>query len=136
MKTRLPGVTILEVLIVLAIMGLLATVVAPRVAGYLGRAKSTVAETQVNNIKSAIEFFAIDTGRYPTDAEGLSALTSAPPSESGWAGPYLPGEDALKDPWGRDYLFEVSGDGLFRVYTLGRDGREGGTGQDADIAAN
>ncbi len=136
MKKRLPGVTILEVLIVLAIMGLLATVVAPRVVGYMGRAKSTVAETQLNNIKSAIEFFAIDTGRYPTDAEGLNALTSAPPSATGWAGPYLPSEDALKDPWARDYLFEVSGDGLFRVYTLGRDGREGGTGQDADIAAN
>lgn len=133
MKTRLAGVTILEVLVVLAIMGLLATVVAPRVVGYLGRAKTTTAETQINSLKSAVQFFEIDVGRIPTDAEGLSVLLTAPPSEPNWAGPYLPSGDALSDPWGRDYIFEVTGDGLFSISSFGRDGRAGGDGQDADV---
>lgn len=134
-STRLKGVTILEVLIVLAIIALLASVVAPRVLGYLGRAKATTAQTQINNLKAAVGFFAVDVGRLPTDAEGMSVLFTSPSTESNWAGPYLGSESALVDPWGRDYIYIIDGDGSFSIRSLGRDGREGGTGIDADLTS-
>ncbi|MEL6520406.1 MAG: type II secretion system major pseudopilin GspG [Pseudomonadota bacterium] len=134
-RRRLKAVTILEVLIVLAIIALLASVVAPRVIGYLGRAKATTAQTQINNLDAAIGFFAIDVGRVPTDAEGLAALFTAPASPGNWAGPYLGSESSLIDPWGRDYIYAVTGDGTYEIRSLGRDGREGGTGLDADLTS-
>jgi len=132
-KWRLRGVTILEVLIVLAIIALLASVVAPRVLGYLGRAQTTTAQTQINNLSAAVGFFSVDVGRLPSEAEGLSVLFTAPPSAETWAGPYLGSEGALVDPWGRDYVYSATDDGNFSIMSFGRDGREGGTGQDADI---
>ena len=132
---RLAGVTILEVLIVLAIIALLAAVVAPRVVGYLGRAQTTTAQTQINNLQAAVGFFAIDMGRIPTDAEGLQALFTAPASATTWAGPYLGSEGALVDPWGRDYIYSVTGDAAFTISSFGRDGREGGSGPDADLVS-
>jgi len=132
-KGRVRGVTILEVLIVLAIIALLASVVAPRVLGYLGRAQTTTAQTQINNLSAAVGYFSIDVGRLPTEAEGLSVLFTAPPSAESWAGPYLGSEGAIVDPWGRDYIYIATDDGNFTIMSFGRDGREGGTGQDADI---
>ena len=82
---------------------------------------------------AAVGFFAIDVVRLPTDAEGLAVLFEAPPSEDDWAGPYLGSVSALVDPWGRDYLYSLSDDGNFSVSSLGRDGREGGDGLDADL---
>lgn len=135
-KRRLKGVTILEVLIVLAIIALLASVVAPRVLGYLGRAQTTTAQTQINNLGAAVGFFAVDVGRLPTEAEGLSVLFEAPASADTWQGPYLGSETALVDPWDRDYIYSATSDGDFSIMSFGRDGREGGTGQDADIFSN
>ncbi|MCV6592297.1 MAG: type II secretion system major pseudopilin GspG [Silicimonas sp.] len=125
--------TILEVLIVLAIVALLAGVVAPRVVGCLGRAKATTAQTQINNLKAAVGFFTIDVGRLPTDAEGLAVLFREPADKGNWAGPYLGSETALIDPWGRDYIYDVTGDGGFTISSLGRDGQKGGDGLDAEL---
>lgn len=129
------GLTLFELLVVLAILAFLATLVAPRVVGYLGRAKSDIARTQTSNIAASLELFYLDFGRYPSPEEGLVALTSAPAGADGdWLGPYLKDESGLTDPWGKTYLYTVSESGdAFEVFTFGRDGEEGGEGEDADI---
>lgn len=130
------GITILEVLVVLAIIAMIAAVVGPRVVGYLGRAKADTAALQIDQINNALQLFYIDMGRFPAESEGLAALMSAPAGSADWAGPYLASEEALSDPWGRDYLYEEAGEGADpRVFSLGRDGARGGTGEDADVGA-
>lgn len=130
------GLTLFELLVVLAILALLATLIAPRVVGYLGRAKADIALAQASNIAASLELFYIDHGRYPSEGEGLAALV-APPLEgdaSLWRGPYFKEEQGLTDPWGRDYIYEVNENGeAFEVISFGRDGAEGGDGDDADI---
>lgn len=128
------GVTILEVLVVLAIIAMIAAVVGPRVVGYLGRAKADTAELQIGQLQNSLQLFFIDMGRYPAESEGLASLVSAPAGSTDWAGPYLASEEALTDPWGRAYLYEEAADGVDPlVYSLGRDGASGGTGEDADL---
>ena len=76
-------------------------------------------------------------GRYPTPAEGLEALVKPTGSIKGWTGPYLAKADVPRDPWGRPYIYETGGDGAaaFRIKSYGGDGKEGGTGEDADISS-
>ncbi len=129
------GFSLMELLVALVILALIMGLVAPRVIGYLSRAKSQTAELQVQNIKAALDRFLIDVGRYPTEGEGLAALMAPPPGAPGWAGPYLDEESVPADPWGRPYLYSSTEDGLrVRVYSYGRDGTEGGSGEDADIS--
>lgn len=131
------GLTLFELLVVLAIIALLATIIAPRVIGYLGRAKSDVARSQLASLSTSVELFYFDLGRYPTKEEGLAALLSAPQGASNWRGPYLKEASGLNDPWGRPYGYEPDAPNeKFRVYTLGRDGAAGGHGEDADISKN
>ena len=128
------GFTLLELLVVLAIMGLLAAIIAPQVLKYLGSSRSQTAKVQIQNIDAAAELFRLDVGRYPTPEEGLTALVSAAPSAQGWNGPYLQKAAALKDPWGQPYLYRAPGQhGEIYVYTLGSDKAEGGTGEAKDV---
>ncbi len=131
---RQAGFSLMELLIALVILALIMGVVGPRVVGYLSRAKSQTAETQVKMIQNALDLFLLDVGRYPTEEEGLEALMEPSPNMSGWAGPYLDEEQVPADPWGRPYLYSASGEGLrVRVYSYGRDGAPSGSGEDADI---
>lgn len=133
-QSRRSGVTILEVLVVLSIIALIAAVAGPRLIGYLGRAKTETAELQATQLRQAVQLFYIDVGRYPTDAEGLGVLMSAPPGEAAWVGPYLETPDALVDPWGRDYIYEAPDTGSeFNIVSYGTDGARGGTGENADV---
>ena len=128
------GFTLLELLVVLAIMGLLAAIVAPQVLKYLGSSRSQTANVQIQNITSALELYKLDVGRYPTQEEGLQALVTAPSTASGWNGPYLQKKTALTDPWGQAYLWRIPGQhGEMDVYTLGSDKAEGGTGEARDV---
>jgi len=132
------GFTLLEVLIVLAIIALVAAVVGPRLLAQFDKSKVTAASIQARSLSSALETLRLDLGRYPTQDEGL-ALLSAPPqsgAEAGgaWQGPYL--ETALpNDPWGHPYVYEPSADPTARprIVSLGADGKPGGTGISADI---
>ncbi len=128
------GFTLLELLVVLAILGLLAAIVGPQVIKYLGSSKAKTASVQARNVAASLELFRLDAGRYPTEAEGLSALMKAPPSVPIWNGPYLPQASALVDPWGNPYKFKVPGDhGEVDVFSLGSDNASGGSGEAKDV---
>jgi|SRR5262245_7222668 len=130
------GFTLLELLVVLGILVLLMTVAAPQVLGYLGQARTQTAQIQVKNISTALELFYLQNGGYPSEQVGLSALVKAPANLSNWRGPYLKSAEGLIDPWGRPYRYRVPGrHGDFDVYTLGRDNKEGGTGEDRDLTS-
>jgi len=130
------GFTLLELLVVLGILVLLMTVAAPQVLGYLGQARTQTAQVQVKNISTALELFYLQNGGYPSEQVGLSALVKAPANLPNWRGPYLKSAEGLIDPWGRPYRYRVPGrHGDFDVYTLGRDNKEGGTGEDRDLTS-
>ncbi len=126
------GFTLVELLVVLAIIALVGTLVGPRVLGYIGMAKADTASAQIRNIASAVELYYLDTGSYPAADKGLTALTGSD-GAPGWNGPYLKDAAGIQDPWGRPYAYETTGAG-FRVTSLGRDGKPGGSGEDADLA--
>ena len=128
------GFTLLEMLVVLAILGLLAAIVAPQVLKYLGTSRTQTAKVQIENISASLDHFQLDVGRYPTPEEGLDALVTQPPSAPNWAGPYLRKSSALVDPWGQKYVYANPGKhGEVDVYTLGSDHAEGGTGEAKDV---
>jgi general secretion pathway protein G len=130
------GFTLLELLVVLAIMGLLAAIIAPQVLKYLGTSRTQTAKVQIQNVVAALELYRLDVGRYPTPAEGLNALVAAPQTAQGWNGPYLKKQSALVDPWGHAYLYRDPGQhGEIDVYSLGADNAEGGTGEAQDVGS-
>lgn len=133
-KSKEQGFTLLELLVVLAIMGLLAAIVGPQVIRYLGSSKTQTAAVQAKNVAASLNLFRLDAGRYPTAEEGLGALVKAPASVPTWNGPYLPDQSALTDPWGKPYLMRAPGEhGEIDVYSLGSDGLPGGTGEARDV---
>lgn len=129
------GYSLLEILIVLAIIALIAALVGPRLFAQFDKSKVTAARVQVKSLAAAIETMRLDIGRYPTAAEGLSLLNAAPGGAvASWSGPYLSG-GVPKDPWGRDYLYAppVAEGQEPKVTSLGADGKPGGSANAADI---
>jgi len=127
------GFTLVELLVVLAILTLLAGLVGPRVLSQLGGAKSKTAGVQIADIDKAMELFKLDVGRFPTTEEGLEALAKKPASvTSGWSGPYLKGS-LPTDPWGKPYRYQLAPNGTVEILSLGADGAPGGEGENADI---
>jgi general secretion pathway protein G len=128
------GFTLVELLVVLVILVLLASLVAPRVVGYLGSSRSKAAKVQVQSLTTALELFKVDTGRYPSTSEGLKALVEAPVGGTAWNGPYLTKKEVPIDPWGRAYAYRAPGQhGPFDISSLGADNQPGGTGENEDI---
>lgn len=128
------GFTLLELLVVLAILGLLYAIVGPQVIRYLSSSKSETAAVQVKNVDAALKLLRLDAGRYPSAQEGLQALVTQPQGMTDWRGPYLPNDKALTDPWGNPYRYANPGKhGEIDVYTLGSDNTEGGTGEAKDL---
>ncbi|WP_422025248.1 type II secretion system major pseudopilin GspG [Pyruvatibacter mobilis] len=131
------GFTLLELLVTLAIIGLIAGLAGPPVVRYLAGARSDTAQTQARNLATAVELLRLDVGRYPTEEEGLSALSSAPADMPQWRGPYIQREGALLDPWGQPYRYRAPGtSGAFDVFSYGADNKPGGEGEDKDIVDN
>ncbi|MBY0283524.1 MAG: type II secretion system major pseudopilin GspG [Sphingomonas sp.] len=128
------GFTLLELLVVLAILGLLAAIVGPRVIKYLGTSKTQTARVQAKNIAGSLELFRLDANRFPTAQEGLVALIKPPADVPVWNGPYLPDTSAITDPWGNPYRFKTPGDhGEVDVFSYGSDNAPGGTGEAKDV---
>ncbi len=127
------GFTLLELLVVVAIIGLLAGYVAPRYFSQLGKSEAGVARAQIDSLEKALDQYRLDTGRYPTTEQGLNALVVKPANEPKWNGPYLR-KGLPADPWGNAYLYKIPGlRGEFDIVSYGKDGQPGGTGDAADI---
>ncbi|KLV05839.1 general secretion pathway protein GspG [Photobacterium aquae] len=126
------GFTLIEMLVVLVLISLLAGLVGPKLFNKVGSSKTKVASAQIELFSSALNTYRLDVGDYPTTEQGLPALMSAPGSAVGWDGPYL-AKDVPADPWGKAYMYKLKDNGDFALYTLGKDGKEGGTGENEDI---
>jgi general secretion pathway protein G len=130
------GFTLIELLVVMVILVLLASLVAPRVIGYLGSSRTKTAKVQIEGLSTSLELYKLDTGRYPDDREGLKALVERPADSKNWNGPYLKKDRVPPDPWGQPYHYRSPGQrGPFDIYSLGADNREGGKGEDQDVAS-
>jgi general secretion pathway protein G len=133
---RSKGFTLLELLVVIVIIGLLAGYVAPRYFGQVGKSEVQVARAQLDSLEKALDQYRLDNRHYPTAEQGLEALVNKPAAEANWAGPYLK-KAVPNDPWGHAYVYRMPGEkSEFDVYSLGRDGKPGGSGEDADIGLN
>lgn len=140
------GYSLLEILVVLAIIALIAAVVGPRLFAQLDRSKTQTARLQIRALEAALQTMRLDIGRLPSEQEGLQLLMAADTAQTpGWSGPYL--DRALPaDPWGRPYLYQppsAAADGspgapenAPRVISFGADGQEGGEGANADVSSD
>lgn len=132
------GLTLVEMIVVLAIIALVAALIVPNVIGRPDEARVTVAGTDLRTISAALKMYRLDNGRYPTSGQGLGALVEKPttaPVPSNWSAEgYLP--DLPVDPWGASYIYRNPGkSGIgFDLMTYGRDGKPGGEGPDADLS--
>ena len=130
------GFTLVEMLVVITIIGLIMSLVGPRVLTYLSESKVKAAKIQIESLSAALDLFYLDNGRYPAANEGLTALVQRPSSASGWNGPYLKTNAVPADPWGRPYLYKVPGDHApYEIASYGSSGPEGGALSGAPSAA-
>jgi general secretion pathway protein G len=130
------GFTLVELLVVLAILGLLIALVAPALIRQLGSAKHKIAEQSIERLAGILDLYRLDVGSYPTTSQGLAALSENTGNVAGWNGPYIKDADGTNDPWGRPFQYRNPSDRPghpFDIETLGADGRQGGDGEDADI---
>ena len=130
---RSQGFTLLELLVVIVIIGLLAAYVAPRYFSQVGKSEVQVAKAQIDALEKAIEQYRLDMRHLPPADQGLQVLVTRPAGEPAWSGPYLK-KAVPNDPWGRPYVYKTPGqNGEYDLGSYGRDGKPGGTGEDADI---
>ena len=137
-KNHLAGFTLLELLVVVAIIGLLAAYVGPKYFSQIGKSEQTVAKSQIEGFSRALGAYRIDVGSYPGTEEGLAVLVAKPGDSdkaAKWSGPYLE-KAPPPDPWGRPYIYRSPGaKSDFEITSFGKDGQPGGTGDAADISS-
>ncbi len=128
------GFTLLELLVVMVIIGLLASYVGPKYFSQIGKSEIKVARAQIDAIDKSLAQYRIDVGHFPTTEQGLGALVATPSGEPKWNGPYL-SKSVPSDPWGRPYHYKCcpGEHGDFDLYSFGKDGVAGGTGEQGDI---
>jgi general secretion pathway protein G len=135
------GFTLLELLVVLAILGLLIGLVAPAAIRQLGSAKEKIAHQSIERLASVLDMYKLDVGAYPTTEQGLQALLTRP-SGSGvtrWSGPYLKGDSVPEDPWGRPFVYRMPSDRAghdYDLYSLGPSGQLAGASQSDKTLSN
>lgn len=135
MKNKVFGFTLLELLVVMVIIGLLASYVGPRFFDQIGKSEAKAARAQLDALSKALDTYRLDTGRYPSTEQGLKALNAQPQGETRWRGPYLQKEVPL-DPWGYPYRYQEPGVDKrdYDLQSLGKDGQPGGDGDAADLS--
>lgn len=139
-RKRQRGITLVELLVVILILGVLTTIIAVNVLPAGDRAKTQAARTQISLLSSALQQYRLDVGNYPSPDEGLEALVRAPGNlkrpERYRTGGYLDKPSLPVDPWDNAYVYNIPGEfGEFEIISYGRDGRPGGEGLDADIGS-
>lgn len=128
------GFTLVEMLVVITIIGLIMGLVGPRVLNYLSESRVKAATIQMQSLAGALDLYYLDLGRYPTSAQGLTALIQRPAAAAAWNGPYLKGAAVPNDPWGNPYIYHSPSEhGPYEIMSLGSDGQAGGTGTATDI---
>jgi general secretion pathway protein G len=129
-KTRhQDGFTLVEILVVITIIGLIMSLVGPRVLNYLSESKVKAAAIQIQSFESALDLYYLDLGRYPSSSEGLAALVQRPGGAAAWNGPYLKNNSLPNDPWGHPYKYRSPSEhGPYEIISFGSSGLEGGTG--------
>jgi general secretion pathway protein G len=129
------GFTLLELLVVMVIIGLLASFVAPRYFDQIGKSEIKATRAQLDALDRALASYRLDTGHFPTAEQGLRSLVERPADEPKWSGPYL-AKSLPPDPWGHAYVYRSPGGPGhdYELMSLGKDGQPGGTGEAADIS--
>jgi len=138
MNTKRPlaqrGMTLIEILVVLVLIGIVLGIVGGNFIGRGEKAKADAAKIEIGQIGQSLDLFKLEVGRYPTSQEGLQALISAPPGLANWNGPYWKKSTLPKDPWGNEYRYSAPGQhGPYDIMSYGADGKEGGEGANKDI---
>ncbi len=135
-RNRQAGVTLIEMLVVLMIIGLFAALVAPRMFRKSDAARVTAARAQINSFMTALGAYKLDTGTFPTTEQGLQALRDRPAGLTQWDGPYLPQEIPV-DPWARPYVYKFPGEHGDEpdIISQGADGQPGGEALNADVVS-
>jgi general secretion pathway protein G len=135
-SARAHGMTLIEILVVLTLIGIVMGIVGGNYLGQGEKAKAKAAKIEIEQIGQTLDLFRLEVGRYPTTQEGLQALISAPAGVSNWNGPYWKKGTLPKDPWTHEYKYASPGQhGAYDLYSLGADGKEGGEGNDKDITS-
>lgn len=137
LRQKSAGFTLIEIMIVMVIIAMLAALVGPRVMGALASSKIKASKIQIETLSASVDAFHLDTGRFPTQAEGLQVLVDNPEKApiKNWRGPYLKKNKVPADEWGNAFVYEIPSKHKmpFDLYSLGADGKPGGTGDDAEL---
>jgi len=127
------GFTLLELLVVMVVIGLLASYVAPRYFSQIGKSEVRTAQAQIEAFGKALDAYRLDVGSYPSTEQGLAALNAKPEGATRWGGPYLQ-KAAPMDPWGQPFHYKAPGEhGDYDLFSYGKDGQPGGSGENADL---
>lgn len=138
LSVRMPqrGMTLIEILVVLVLIGIVLGIVGGNFIGRGEKAKADAAKIEIGQIGQALDLYKLEIGRYPSSSEGLQALVTAPAGAANWNGPYWKKAQIPKDPWGNEYRYTSPGQkGAYDILSLGADGKEGGEGANKDITS-
>jgi general secretion pathway protein G len=136
MRDAQDGMTLIEILVVLVLIGIVLGIVGGNFIGKGEKAKADAAKIEMGQISQTLDLYKLEVGRYPTTQEGLQALISAPAGVSNWNGPYWKRQSVPRDPWGNDYKYVAPGQSAaYEIVSLGADGKEGGDGPNKDISS-
>jgi general secretion pathway protein G len=135
-RSKRSGVTLIEMLVVVTIIGLFIALVGPRLWSNVDKAKAVKAKADIEGLMGALGTYKLDNGNFPTTEQGLAALRTKPADAAQWAGPYTE-KEISKDPWGHDYIYKFPGEHSDSpdIISLGADGEPGGEGINADIVS-
>lgn len=130
---RTAGFTLLELLVVMVIIGMLASFVGPKFFAQIGKSQVKTARAQIDALEKALDQYRLEVGHYPSTEQGLAALNERPSGEAKWSGPYLK-KAVPMDPWSHEYLYKMPGEhGEYDLFSYGKDGQPGGSGEAEDI---
>jgi len=137
-RSRARGMTLIEILVVLVLIGVVLGIVGGNFLGKGEKAKADAAKIEIGQIGQTLDLYKLEIGRYPTTQEGLQALVSAPPGVTNWNGPYWKRQAVPKDPWGNEYRYNSPGqnNAPYDIMSYGADGKEGGEGANRDITSS
>ena len=131
------GMTLIEILVVLVLIGVVLGIVGGNFIGKGEKAKADAAKIEIGQISQTLDLYKLEIGRYPTTQEGLQALIAAPAGVTNWNGPYWKKTSVPKDPWGNEYKYTSPAQAApYEIISLGADGREGGEGPNKDISSS